>query len=97
MRKLKRKLRKKDKPVRVIRRIKIKPKLGRWCQYYEGRLPYPIECQSNTDPALHQKRPFCRKCKRVVEWEPWKKGVWDKIKEAIKNGEDLQDMEAPKQ
>lgn len=90
----------------IVKPIKITKKLGRWCNCYEGRLPYPIECQTNKASAknylfkdgkktiLHD-RSICIKCKRQVEFIPWKNGEWDKIKEAILNGEDLRDMFPP--
>jgi len=108
---LKKKFRKivKEKPVLkpilkpILKRIVIKPKLGRWCNFYEGRLPYPIECQSNKSSPISYvfesgvsklvyDRSDCVNCKRQVEFIPWKKGKWDKIKEAISEGEDLRDM-----
>ena len=87
MRKLKAKYRKKKKT--------IISKLGRWCQYYSGRIPFPIECESNCVAPLNYDRPFCQKCKRNVEYIAWKSGGWDKIIIAVKNGEDLTDMDSP--
>jgi len=87
-------------------KLYIKKKLGRWCDCYEDRLPYPIECQGNkTAPksylfdsgkkTLMHDRSMCVNCKRQVEFIPWKKGDWNKVKEAILNGEDLRDMDPP--
>ncbi len=86
--------------------IKIKPKQGRWCEYYEGRIPYPIECTINKQSpidylvkngkkTLIKNMPNCPNCKRAVEWIPWMMGGWDKIKTAVINGEDLTDMDPP--
>jgi hypothetical protein len=100
------KLEYKPKTTIVLPRIKIKPKQGKWCDVYEGRLPYPIECQNNKaspisyifesgEKTLVYDRTCCIKCKRAVEFIPWKNGEWDKIKEAIANKEDLRDMFPP--
>ena len=97
----------KCKPI-LTKLIKIKPKQGRWCEYYEGRLPYPLECSMNKEKPLTQifkseevitlsNRENCVECKRSVEWPSWKKGDWDKIKQAIANGDDLTDMDPPNQ
>lgn len=95
----------KYKPIiRVL--TKIKKKQGRWCDCYDGRLPYPVECQSNkSQPITHvfdsgkktlvYDRTACIDCKRAVEFIPWKRGDWDKVKEAIINGDDLRDMDPP--
>jgi len=88
MKKLKKKFKKKS-----TRLVKVK-KLGKWCSYYE-RLPFPIECQWNSVPPLCHDRPNCIKCNRKITWQPWRNGVWDKIKYAISQGEDLTDMESP--
>ena len=88
--------------------IKIKPKLGRWCSCIEGRLPYPIECTTNKSSpvagyfkkgkhTVTKNNGECVNCKRFPEWHSWKKGDWNKIKEAIKQGEDLRDMDPPNQ
>lgn len=93
-------------PLILSKLKKIKPKLGKWCEYYEGRLPYPIECSTNKetpvtcyfedgDKYILRDRSNCATCQRSVEWIPWKKREWDKIKEAIANGEDLTDMDPP--
>ena len=98
MKKLKSKYRKqKIKPITPIILLKIEKKKGRWCEYYSGRLPYPLECQWNSDIPLCHKRPNCKHCKRKVQWAAWKTGEWSKIKTAIENGEDLTDMPAPNQ
>jgi len=104
---LKKKFRKKKLP-KIIRKIlpKIKKKQGRWCEYYEGRLPFPIECSHNkTQPiarvfkdgksTIVRNTPNCVNCKRAPEFLEWKKGEWDKVKEAIANHEDLRDMDPP--
>jgi len=91
-----------------VKPIKIKPKLGRWCEYYEGRLPYPAECSSNQNMPLSQifkgkevitmrHTPNCPKCKRAPQFHAWKRGDWAKIIEAIKKGEDLSDMDPPRE
>jgi len=87
---LKSKFRKKKTPKPLFKRKKPP---GRWCEYYEGRIPFPIECQWNKEPPLCIDKPNCKHCKRGVEWKDWKMGKWDKIKEAVKNGEDLTDMD----
>lgn len=95
-------------PVFIMPKLKIKPKQGRWCEYYEGRIPYPIECSSNKDMPISQifkgreiitirSTPNCTECQRTVEWQSWKRGDWDKIMNAIKAGEDLTDMDPPNQ
>jgi len=76
-------------------RFVLKKPLGKWCKYYSGRLPFPIECQWNPEPPLCLEHPECKTCDRKVEWKSWKSGDWDKIIEAIKNGEDLTDMDPP--
>jgi len=103
MRKLKKIYRKKKipggdklkyKPIIIKKLVKIK-KIGKWCAYYPGRLPFPIECQWNSVPPLCHDRPNCIKCNRKVTWQPWRNGIWDKIKYAISQGENLMDMESP--
>lgn len=94
MRKLKKKYQK-DEPTFVF--TKIEKRKGRWCEYYEDRLPYPIECQSNHIVPLCVQRPNCLKCTRSVNWQAWKEGKWDRIKYAISQGEDLTGMEPPNQ
>lgn len=87
-------------------RIPIKPKLGKWCNYYEGRLPFPMECSTNKsmpvskvykgkDVIVIRNTPDCPTCKRAPEFYSWKRGDWDKIKKAISKGEDLRDMPVP--
>jgi len=94
MRKLKTKFKKKK---RKLEKIIVKKKLGRWCEYYSGRLPYPIECQWNAQIPAVIDRPNCRKCKRSVHFQAWKYGIWEKIKYAIAQGEDLTNMNPPNQ
>ena len=109
MRVLKKKFRKIKAPVTTapsLIRIKIKPKVGRWCDCYEGRLPYPMECQGNKETpiarlfksgkvtVLHN-RTICVTCNRFVDRETWKNREWDKIKDEIAKGEDLRDMSPP--
>ncbi|RLD79761.1 MAG: hypothetical protein DRJ10_08320 [Bacteroidetes bacterium] len=89
MKKLKKKFQKKKPKL-----VKIK-KLGRWCEYYVGRIPFPIECQWNQVTPLCQDRPNCVTCNRRVTWQKWKDGIWDKIKYAISQGDDLTDMPSP--
>jgi len=74
-----------------------KKRIGRWCEYYSGRLPYPINCQSNAVIPLCHDKPNCKTCERKVHFQAWKFGYWEKIKYAINQGEDLTDMEAPNQ
>jgi len=96
MRKLKAKFKRKKFKKIPINLPKIK-KLGKWCEYYEGVLPYPINCQWNKQiPACFDK-PNCKTCKRDVHFQAWKAGMWDHIKFAIQQGEDLTDMNAPNQ
>ncbi len=103
MRTLRKKFRKIKKP---LKRIVIKPKLGRWCNCYAGKLPCPTECSYNKEipitrsfkdgkvTVLHD-RTECVSCNRAPAFIPWKRGKWDKIKEAIQQGEDLRDMDPP--
>lgn len=89
MRKLKKKFQK-TKTILVKRK-----RIGRWCEYYLGRIPFPIECQWNQLPPLDYDRPNCATCNRRVTWQKWKDGVWDKIKYSISQGDNLTDMESP--
>ena len=102
MRLLKKKFRKKKKP--VLKRIKITPKLGQWCDCYSGRLPFPIECQANKaqplcytykgdEKKLVYDRSVSVNCNRNVDFISWKRGDWKKIIKAIANKEDLRDMD----
>ena len=106
MKVLKKIFKKKSPPILILPKLKIKPKQGKWCDCYEGRLPYPIECQSNKqnpvsslfesgEITLLHDRTVCVECNRFVEWQSWKRGEWDKVKEAIANCEDLRDMDPP--
>lgn len=85
--------------------LKIK-KIGKWCEYFEGRLPYPIECTYNKETpktyiyegktkTLSKNTPNCPTCKRSVEWDDWKNGKWNKVREEIKKGHDLSDQPSP--
>jgi hypothetical protein len=107
MKVLKKKFRK-TKPItpKPLLRIKIKPKVGKWCDCYEGRLPFPMECQNNKispvscmfkegKKTMLYDRSMCIDCARQVEWQSWKNREWDKIKIAIAKGEDLRDMNPP--
>lgn len=98
----------KIEPKHTLKPIKIKPKLGRWCIYYEGRLPFPTECSNNKSmPMTHlfkdgkkillNDRRECINCKRNPQWIAWKSGVWNNVIKEIKKGEDLTDMPAPLQ
>ena len=100
----------KYEPIIILKlpKIKIKPKLGRWCEYYDGRIPYPAECSYNKsspvgvyfkkgEMIVTHKRENCPDCKRSVDWRSWKDGAWEKIKYAISQGEDLTDMNPPNQ
>ncbi len=110
MKVLKKKFRKKEPAEKdklnrpICKKIIMKKKLGRWCNCYEGRLPYPIECQNNKlhpityifkdgKKTLLCDRSICLSCERQVEFIPWKGGRWEKIKTAIANSEDLRDMD----
>ncbi len=112
MRKIKIKLKKKTKPKlkKIIPKEKLKlpkiKKIGRWCNYYENRLPSPMECSYNKqtpieymfthgEKKLIKSRMDCVKCKRYVTWVSWKNNVWNNIKEQIKKGEDLRDQPSP--
>lgn len=106
MKVLKKIFKRKPKSILALPLIKIKRKKGKWCDCYEGRLPYPIECQSNKaspisyvfesgESTLVYDRSICVDCKRQVEFIPWKSGEWDKVKKAIANCEDLRDMDPP--
>lgn len=93
------------KITKIVKPKKSKP-VGRWCQYYSGRLPYPIECSNNKSmpvstlftegkPKIIRNFPACVYCERSPSFHSWKRGDWDKIIQAIENGEDLQNMPAP--
>ncbi len=119
MRKLKKKFRKKvpggDKlkyePEVVLwlpKLKKIKPKQGKWCDYYEGRLPFPIECTNNKrfpedsyfvdgKKVVTKTMPLCIKCERYPQYHSWKRGDWDEIIELIKQVKDLREMDPPNQ
>jgi hypothetical protein len=81
-------------------------KLGCWCSYYPGRLPYPIECSNNKaipvstifkdgKPRVTRNYPACVYCDRNPSFASWKRGDWAKIIQAIADGEDLRDHPAP--
>ena len=99
-----RKIKKITKP--ILKPIVRKPKVGRWCKYYEGRLPFPTECSMNKDMPITRlfkdgksivlrDRSECVKCDRNPHWIHWKNGVWSKVINEINKGEDLSDMPAP--
>jgi hypothetical protein len=86
-----------------LKRIVI---VGRWCEYIEGRLPYPIECSYNkNDPVQYifkgnkkkkiKNTPNCKTCNRYVKYDDWKLGKWKKVEEEIKKGADLIDQPSP--
>jgi hypothetical protein len=77
------------KPLRKI------PTVGRWCEYFPGRLPYPIECHYGRTFPYVAERPNCRTCERSVEYTAWKSGVWRRVIEEIKKGIDLRDQPSP--
>ncbi len=92
----------------ALSRIPIKKKIGKWCKYYENRLPFPIECSSNKispkriifkgkKQTITKDTPDCSTCERFPQWHSWKRGDWDKIIEAIKEGENLIDFPPPNQ
>ena len=97
---------KKTPKTRVLKKI-VKPKpVGRWCEYYSGRLPYAIECSNNKNspistlfiegkPKITRNYPNCKYCKRNVTFTSWKRGDWARIIAAIEAGKDLSDMPAP--
>ena len=108
MRVLKKKFKKKNKSITILPKIKTKRKIGRWCEYYAGRLPYPMECSNNKSMPISKlfkgkkiivlkDRSNCVECKRNIEWPSWKRGDWGKIIEAIEKGENLTDMDPPNQ
>jgi len=74
--------------------VKILP-VGRWCEYYENRLPFPVECQFNSDIPLCIEKPNCKKCNRKVLFSDWKEGKWRNIATMIEKGENLSGMENP--
>jgi hypothetical protein len=89
-----------------LKPIKIKKKLGRWCEYYEGRLPFPIECSNNkampksylfkgSEKILVRDTSNCLKCNRNPSFISWKRGDWYRVIESIKKGDDLTDMDPP--
>jgi hypothetical protein len=93
---------------KINKRPKLKPikKVGKWCDYYIGRLPFPIECSYNKLSPLEvifiqgKKKivkdfPNCSNCNRSVGYEDWKKGKWDKVKSEIKKGADLRNQPSP--
>lgn len=103
---LKKKFRKKKPAERKLTKIIKKEKIGRWCDAYKGRLPYPIECTKNKrDPVLCifkdgkkivlSDKSICLECVRQVTYKSWRNGDWDKIKEAIADKEDLRDHPPP--
>ncbi|MDP8268208.1 MAG: hypothetical protein P9L97_05715 [Candidatus Tenebribacter davisii] len=108
MKVLKKRFRKiqKEEVKRIPKKIIKAKKMGRWCEYYDGRLPFPMECSGNKElpvaklykdgviTILHN-RPNCVACKRAPEFQSWKRGDWRKITEAIENGEDLRDHPSP--
>jgi len=106
MKKVKIKRKKKKPETKKPLLKKIKPRLGRWCEYYEGRLPFPIECAYNKETpfwVLYEKgektisknTPNCPKCNRSIEYEDWKLGKWKKVEQEIKKGADLSDQPSP--
>lgn len=73
--------------------IKRKRPLGKWCKYYVGRIPYPIECMTNSRPPACIYRPECPECDRKIDFKSWKKGYWNNIIYAISKGTDFSDGE----
>jgi hypothetical protein len=91
------------KPKPKLRPIK---KIGYWCDYFPGRLPFPIECTYNRQSPLEcifinkvkkivKNTPKCPSCQRYVTWEDWKKGKWNKTIQEIKKGADLRNQPVP--
>lgn len=106
---IKTKIKKKISPLSTLPTLKrIKPKQGKWCSYYEGRLPFPIECASNRDMLevsyFKDKKKYvlkdfseCKNCKRYPVYSYWKRGDWDHIIKLIKENKDLREMNPPDQ
>lgn len=91
------------KPKPKLRPIK---KIGMWCDYYQGRLPFPIECTYNRQSPLEvifvngekkvvKNTPKCPTCTRFITWEDWKLGKWNKVQAEIQKGADLRDQPSP--
>jgi hypothetical protein len=95
--------------IQVENIVKPRPKIrtvGRWCNYYPGRLPYPIECSYNKEAPISyvyekgtktqvKNFPECPSCKRDIKWVDWKEGKWSKVIAEIKKGADLRDQPSP--
>lgn len=103
MKRIKKKYRKKQI---TINQQEPQEPCGRWCDYYRGRLPYPIECQTNKKFPVSKiykgdkiipiyDRSKCITCERYVDFISWKLGKWDRIMDAIDNKEDLRNMPSP--
>lgn len=114
MRKIKIKVKKKSSLKKIpistkpIEKKKLKKivLVGRWCEYIEGRLPYPIECAYNKASPIQyiykgnkRKRtkntPNCKTCNRSIKYDDWKLGKWKKVEEEIKKGADLINQPSP--
>ncbi len=102
------KLKPKSSTTLILPKVKIKPRQGKWCDYYEGRLPFPIECTNNKrfpedsyfvdgKKVVTKTMPLCIKCERYPQYHSWKRGDWDEIIELIKQVKDLREMDPPNQ
>jgi hypothetical protein len=93
---------------KITKKPKLKPikKIGKWCNCYPGRLPFPIECSNNKSSPYEviftngkkkivKNFPDCPTCKRDIKWTDWKEGKWDKVKLEIKKGADLRNQPSP--
>lgn len=87
-------------------KLKAIKKIGYWCDYYPGRLPFPIECSYNKSSPIEyifiqgEKKcvknfPDCPDCKRSIGFEDWKNGKWNKVINEIKKGVDLRNQPIP--
>ena len=86
----------KTKVLLGLQKTKIKKKQGRWCEYYEGRVPYPIECGTNRKHPRVCTHPNCLTCERSVSYRPWKNNIWDDVIERVSKGrQDLSDWPSP--
>ncbi len=94
MRTFKYKIKKAPKVISKPKIVKTIP-VGRWCEYYENRIPFPVECQFNSDIPGCQDKPNCKKCERKVIFSDWKAGKWRSIANRVQNGENLSLMENP--
>jgi len=84
------------KKISFFKMPKIVKKQGRWCEYYSGRVPYPIECSTNIKHPRVVDHPNCVTCKRKVSYRAWRNNIWDNIFERVsKDRQDLTDWPSP--